>query len=302
MTGWEVAGVLPVFQTPFLDDETLDRATFERQLDWLFEQGADGVVFGMVSEVLRLSSEERDEVATLTARACRGRGASIISVGAESTATALRHARHAVDVGADAVMAAPPMLSRPTDDEIVRYYTAIAEAISVPVIIQDASGYVGFPLPVEVQATLFAELGDRAMFKPESPPIGPRLTQLLDATDQKAKVFEGTGGLYLIDSYRRGVVGTMPAGDLIWALSPLWKALVAGDYDRAYAIAGPLAQIVSLQTSLDSFVAIEKRLLVEQGVFVSSTMRGPTQLAVDTAMDEEVDRLVVLLRSAVGHG
>jgi dihydrodipicolinate synthase/N-acetylneuraminate lyase len=70
-----------------------------------------------------------------------------------------------------------------------------------------------------------------------------------------ARVFEGTGGLYLIDSFRRGVVGTMPAADLIWALSALWRALGHGDYARAYRLAGPLAQMIALQTSLDSFIA-----------------------------------------------
>ena len=61
-------GVLPVFQTPWHDDESLDVETLEREIDWLFGHGADGLVLAMVSEVLRLSSEERDELA---ATACR---------------------------------------------------------------------------------------------------------------------------------------------------------------------------------------------------------------------------------------
>lgn len=301
MSGREIAGVLPVFQTPFRSDGSIDYEIFERQIDWLFDNGADGAVFGMVSEVLRLSSEERDEIASMTCKLCEGRGVSVISVGAESTATALRHSRHAEDAGADAVMAAPPMLSRLSDQETIGYFMEIAEAITIPLIAQDASGYVGFPLSIDVQAKLYAKLGDKVMFKPEAHPIGPRLTKLMEATGHGAKVFEGTGGLYLIDSYRRGVVGTMPAGDLVWALSSLWKSLTVGDFDRAYRICGPLAQIVSLQTSLDSFVAIEKGLLVRQGVFDNATMRGPVELAIDDQSRDEIDRLVDLLRAAVDH-
>jgi 4-hydroxy-tetrahydrodipicolinate synthase len=296
-----VAGVLAVFQTPFDEQGRIDRAVMETQFDWLFANGADGVVFAMVSEVLRLSSEERDEMTALTCKLAANRGASVVSVGAESTAVAIRYARHAQDCGASAVMATPPGLHRVDDDELVRYFMDIAGSVDVPLIVQDASGYVGTPLSIALQAQLHSELGDRVMFKPEAPPIGPRLTQLLGRTGGRARVFEGTGGLYLIDSFRRGVVGTMPAGDLVWALAPLWQALSRGDYARAYRIAGPLALMVSLQTSLDSFVAIEKHLLVKQGVFPSSAMRGPVGDGLDQQTREEIERLMELLRSAVEH-
>ena len=295
----ELAGVLAVFQTPFDGDGRVDHPTMEKLFDWLFANGADGVVFAMVSEILRLSSEERDEVATMTCRLSRGRGACVISVGAESVSTAVRHARHAEDAGADAVMATPPLLHAVGDDELLRYFTAIATSVGIPLVVQDASGYVGRPLSIELQARLFSELGGQVMFKPEAPPIGPRLTRLLDATGGRARAFEGTGGLYLIDSFRRGAVGTMPAGDVVWALAALWRALGSGDFARAYRIAGPLALLISMQTSLDSFVAVEKHLLVRQGIFPSGAMREPVGDVLDAQGREEADRLMDLIRAAV---
>jgi dihydrodipicolinate synthase/N-acetylneuraminate lyase len=293
--------VICVVQTPFGDDGSIDTDTFVRQVEWLFASGADGVAIGMVSEVLRLSGPERDELAALMCQAARGRGAAVVSVGAESTYVAVRHARHAAAVGADAVMATPPLLGRAGDDELFGYFTAIADAVQIPVIVQDASGYVGSALSIDLQARLYAELPDRVMFKPEAHPIGPKLTQLMAATDGKARVLEGNGGMYLVDSFRRGAIGTMPAGDLVWALVPLWRALTAGDFDRAYRISAPLTQLVSLQTSLDSFVAVEKHLLVRQGIFPNAAMRGPVSGSVDDQMYAEVDRLVALLRTAVDH-
>jgi 4-hydroxy-tetrahydrodipicolinate synthase len=298
----QLAGVQVVFQTPFTLDGELDIATLESELDWLFSEGADGVVFAMVSEILRLSSEERDRVAMLASTFARGRGDCVISVGAESVTTAVRHARVAADAGATALMAAPPSLFRVDDSALLRYYLAIATAVELPIVVQDASGYVGAPLSIPLQTALQHELGSRVYFKPEALPIGPRVTELRDATDGAARIFEGMGGLYLIESFRRGAVGTMPAGDLVWALVPLWRALVADDYAGAYRIAGPLAQLVSLQSSLDSFVAIEKRNLVRQGVFPLATMREPAAAHVDAVTLEEVDRLVDQLRDAVAHG
>ena len=58
----QLAGVLPVFQTPYDDRERIDAETLEKEIAWLFECGADGIVMAMVSEVLRLSSEERREL------------------------------------------------------------------------------------------------------------------------------------------------------------------------------------------------------------------------------------------------
>jgi dihydrodipicolinate synthase/N-acetylneuraminate lyase len=297
--GEGLAGVLAVFQTPFGDRDRIDYPALEKLLDWVFANGADGVVFAMVSEILRLSSQERDEVAAAACRLSWGRGSCVISVGAESLAAALCHARHAADAGADAVMATPPLLHTVSDDELLRYFMAIAGSVDTPLIVQDASGYVGRPLSIALQARLQGELGGRVMFKPEAPPVGPRLTRLLAATGGRARVFEGTGGLFLIDSFRRGAVGTMPASDVVWALSALWGALRRGDFPQAYRIAGPLAQLVSLQTSLDSFVAVEKHLLVRQGVLPSARMREPVADVLDEQGRDEADRLADLLREAV---
>ncbi len=294
-----VSGVLPVFQTPFDGRGEVDFEALRGEITWLLDEEADGVAFAMVSEILRLSSYERDAVAAAACEFVGDRGTTIISVGAESTKVALAHAQQAQTVGASAVMATAPALHRADDEELFAYFMAIAGRVDVPIIVQDASSYVGAPLSIGLQARLHRELGDRCMFKPEAAPIGPRLSELMDATDARALVLEGTGGLCLIDAFRRGVVGTMPAADLVWALVALWDALASGDFDRAYEIAGPLALMVSLQTSLDSYVVIEKHLLVAQGVLSSATMRGPVGHALDDATLVECERLMERLRDVV---
>ena len=55
-------------------------------------------------------------------------------------------------------MAIPPVSSALGQDELVRYYTSILESVAVPVIIQDASGSVGRPMPVELQASILEDL------------------------------------------------------------------------------------------------------------------------------------------------
>jgi 4-hydroxy-tetrahydrodipicolinate synthase len=136
-------------------------------------------------------------------------------------------------------------------------------------------------------------------FKPEATPIGPRLSALREATGGKARVFEGTGGMALVDSFRRGIVGTIPGADLIRGIVALWRALAAGDERRVYQLSLPISALVSLQTSLDAFLAIEKYLLVKQGILPSASVRGPVGFALDEETRAEVDRLFELLMSVV---
>jgi dihydrodipicolinate synthase/N-acetylneuraminate lyase len=294
-----LSGVFSVFQTPYNADESIDYATLEKEIHWLFDRGADGIVMAMVSEVLRLSSPERNDLAENACRFGGQRGVVIISVGAESSHTAVAYARHAEKIGADAVMAVPPIAVALGEDELREYYRRILNAIEIPVVVQDASGYVGRPMSIALQARLLDEFGFRVFFKPEAVPIGPRLSELHAATGGRARVFEGTGGIALVDSFRRGIVGTMPGADLIDAIVALWRALTASDDAAAYRIWLPLAALVSLQHSLDAFLAIEKYLLVKQGIFSNTIVRGPTGYALDEPTRREVDRLFELLTQAV---
>jgi dihydrodipicolinate synthase/N-acetylneuraminate lyase len=295
-----LTGVFPVFQTPFHDDESIDFATLAVEIEWLFDRGASGIVMAMVSETLRMSSEERDELAGKVCSLAAGKGPVVISVGAESSHSAIRHAKHAEAQGAAAVMAIPPISIALGRDELHGYYRSILEAVAIPVIVQDASGYVGRPMPVEMQAQILSEFGDeRVLFKPEATPIGPNLSALRDATGGKAKIFEGSGGISLVNSYRRGIVGTMPGAEIIDAQVALWRALGEGSEERIYRLSFPISSLVALQSGLDGFLAVEKYLLVKQGIFPNATIRGPVGYVLDEETRQEVDRLFEILMTEV---
>jgi dihydrodipicolinate synthase/N-acetylneuraminate lyase len=293
-------GVLPVIQTPFTDTEDIDFEALQTEIEWALKNGADGLVIGMVSEVIRLTSAERRELTAFVCGATPG-GISVASCGAESTVEAVRLARHAEESGATALMAVTPLLVNLSDASVVGYYQAIMRATSIPLVVQDASGYVGQSLNPEILVRLHEEFGDRVHAKPEAPPIGPNLSAIREATGGNVPVFEGSGGIALIDSFRRGIRGTMPAVDVCWAVRAIWDALHAGDYETAYQVSGPLCALISLQTELDAYVAIEKDLLRKQGVLSTSRQRGPLGYALDQETMAEVDRLFDRLAAAVSR-
>ena len=104
-----------------------------------------------------------------------------------------------------------------------------------------------------------------------------------------------------MDSFRRGVVGTMPGAEIIQAIVALWRALKAGDDNRAYELSLPISSLIAVQNSLDAFLAVEKYLLLRQGVFKNTVIRGPTGFNPDEETRREVDRLFDLLQNAVEH-
>jgi dihydrodipicolinate synthase/N-acetylneuraminate lyase len=297
-----IGGVLPVLQTPFLDDDTIDEAALGSEIEWVLQCGADGVTVAMVSEVLRLDHDERRELASQVCAMTAGRGLVVISVGAESTAVATRLARHAEAVGASAVMAIPPLSVHLDGTALESYYDAIMAAVDIPVVVQDASAYVGGAVPIAVMASLQRRYDHRLYFKPEAQPIGPQLSALLDATGGKARAFDGSGGIALIDTYRRGIIGSMPGADLCWAIIAIWKALEQDDYDTAYRISMPLSALLATQSTLNSYVVIEKHLLARQGIFTNTRCRGPIDFDLDAATRLQVNTLFEILEAACRSG
>ena len=254
----------------------------------------------MVSEILRLEHDERKRLTELVCDACEEKGPVVVAVGAESTKVAVWLACHAESVGAAAVMAIPPLSVVLPETALIEYFAAIADAVDIPLVVQDASSYVGAPIPITVATALIDSYGERVDLKPEAQPIGPRLSDLLQATAGKARVYDGSGGIALIDTYRRGIVGTMPGADICWAITLLWSLLEDSDFEAAYTISLPLSALIAMQTSLDSYIAIEKYLLYHQRVFRNTICRGPVNYYLDATSKLQVDSYFDLLRIACG--
>jgi 4-hydroxy-tetrahydrodipicolinate synthase len=256
----------------------------------------------MVSELLRLTASERVELTHRLAEFNAGRGVVVAGVGAESTKQAVIYAKEAERAGCHAVMAIPPISTALPDDELLGYYTTLADQVDLPVIVQDASGYVGKAIPLSIHQQLVERFGPaRILFKPEASPIGPNLSKLRDATGGKARIYEGSGGILLIDSYRRGIAGTMPGMEFLTGIVAIWRALERGDDATAYRVYFPVCALVALQlqAGLDGFLAIEKYLLHKQGLFTTDRRRHPYAWSLDDETRCEVDRLCELLSDAL---
>jgi len=294
----QIRGVVPVVHTPFLADDSMDYASLEREMQWALNLQIDGFCTGMVSELQRLTATERNQLHQWLGDFDRGDRCFVASVGAESKTEAIEFAKSAVNHGADAVMAIPPSNSVLHADELEDYFAAIVQAVPVPLIVQDASGYVGAEIPLSVSCSLFDKYGsERIMFKPEANPLGTKLSALRDATRGQAAIFEGSGGISLMDSYARGIAGTIPGMEFLEQVICVWKALENGDVDAAYRAWFPLCALVSLQlqVGLDGFLAVEKYIMQRKGLFSTDRRRQPYEWEMDKETCLELERLLRFL-------
>ena len=165
-----------------------------------------------------------------------------------------------------------------------------------------ASGYVGQPIRIDLFVKLLNRYNnEKILFKPEASPLGPNLSRLRDVSQGRAKIFEGSGGISLVDSYRRKIAGTMPGCDLLDGIVALWKALEKKNEDRIYQLFLPICAIIAIQAQagLDGFIAIEKYILKKKGIFTTTKRRTPYSWELDRETEQEIDRLLLLLDKAL---
>jgi len=276
-----LTGVLPVLQYPVRADGALDIPALRREIDFVFASGCAGVTLAMVSEITRLTLADRLALLEEVMSHVGGRGSVVCSVVAESSAQVIKLAKGAFDRRATALLAALPLTYRVEPAWQESFFRAILEAVPLPLILQDSSGYLGFPLSMDVQLRLFRDFPGQVFFKPESVPVGPVISRLMEETDGEAVIFDGTGGKFLRENFQRGVKGVLPGADTPWAVQSLWRALKEGDTKAASEIQKALLPIFIGMSSLDSYLVAEKFFLRIQGIFESEALLPPASYSID---------------------
>jgi 4-hydroxy-tetrahydrodipicolinate synthase len=126
--------------TPFRDG-AVDETAFRQLVSWQIEQGTRGLLpAGTTGETPTLSHDEHKRVTEICIDETKGRAQVLAGAGSNCTAEAVDFAIHAEGAGADALLVVTPYYNKPTQAGLIRHYTAIADAVSTPVIIYDIPG------------------------------------------------------------------------------------------------------------------------------------------------------------------
>jgi 4-hydroxy-tetrahydrodipicolinate synthase len=150
---WEC--VMPAMTTAFTDDDQLDLKMLGLNLSAQVEAGVTAVILGgTLGEASTLRENERSALLDFTLETVSGRAGVICNIAEQSTKEAVRAALVAEQKGADGLMVLPPMRYKATDSEVVRYFSEIAAATTLPIMIYNNPVDYG----IEVKLNMFEKL------------------------------------------------------------------------------------------------------------------------------------------------
>jgi len=133
-------GSLTALITPF-DKGVVDESAFKRIVEHQISEGTHGLVpCGTTGESPTISHDEHRRLLELTVETANGRAFVLGGAGSNATAEAIELARHAERVGCDAAMCVVPYYNKPSQEGLYRHFAAIAEAISIPLVLYNVPG------------------------------------------------------------------------------------------------------------------------------------------------------------------
>jgi 4-hydroxy-tetrahydrodipicolinate synthase len=284
-------GSIPALLTPFNADGSVDEASFAAHVEWQIAEGSSGLVpVGTTGESPTLSHAEHKRVVELCIEIAKGRVPVIAGAGSNNTLEAIELARHAEKAGADALLVVTPYYNKPTQKGLIAHYSAIAESVSLPIVIYNIPGRSVIDMTPETMGKLASDFKNIIGVKDATGKIervseqritcGKDFVQL-SGEDASALGFNAHGGVGCI-SVTANVAPKLCAD--------FQAATLAGDFKRA----------LELQ---DKLMPLHKAVFMEPGVCgakyalsklgrMSRTVRSPlvptleaqTEAALDNAL------------------
>jgi len=284
-------GVFAILCTPFHADGTLDLASLEQEVDFCLEAGAHGLVCNVnASESWTLTDSERQEVATTVVKKVAGGVPSIIGVSSGSLEISQLLGKHAAEIGADAVMAmpSPSRMGSPVDP--VRFFTALAEAVPLPLVVQNHDAPLGTRMPPELVAAMVNTIPRVDWIKEETVPAGQAISRELELCNAKLRgVMGGLAGRFLLDEHRRGSAGTMPACESADIHTTVWNLLEKGDLNGARHIFNRLLPLLNYEAVSSG---VYKTVLQWRGIIETDYLRSALGNPLDGSDREELRHIL----------
>jgi len=256
----DLRGIHAILYAFFDANEALDRRAMKRQVEICIAAGAHGLAaLGLATEVAKLSEAERRTVMDWAGEDNAGRKPLGLTIFGGSVAEQIAGVRHAKSAGADWVILQPPMVGAYAAVEYIRFFGRVADATDLPVAIQNAPAYMGRGLSAEEIATLCRQHPNVCLLKGEG--SATDIARLVEVTEGRVPVFNGRGGLELIESLQAGCAGLVLAPDCIDHTVRIYDRFRSGDLAAARAdYARVLPAITFIMQSIENFICYGKRI------------------------------------------
>jgi 4-hydroxy-tetrahydrodipicolinate synthase len=294
-------GVCTITLTPFTNDGEVNLEGIGSLTDYYLDSRVHGLtILGIMGEAHKLSDAERSAVMERYISAANGRVPVIVGCSAMATKIATERAREAEEAGAAAVMVAPPNNVRNLD-LVFEHYRRVADAVAVPVVVQDEPVNTGVVMPAAFIARVVNEIEGCRYVKLEEAPTTIKISSLIQKIEdvqKRAGIFGGLGGMYFYEELARGAAGIMTGFAYQEILARTYELFAAGEKREAQEYFFRYLPLIRFEAQLGvGGVGIRKEVFKLRGVIPSSHVRFPAP-----ALDEETLRELGELIELLGLG
>jgi dihydrodipicolinate synthase/N-acetylneuraminate lyase len=271
-------GVFPVVPTIFTGSGALDPEGQRRCVDFMIDAGSNGLcILANFSEQFVLSDEERETLTREILDHVAQRVPVIVTTTHFSTAVCAERSRRAQDLGAAMVMVMPPYHGatiRVPEARIVEFFQRVSDAISIPIMIQDAP-VAGTVLPAALLARMAREIAQVSYFKIETPGAASKLREMIAlGGDAIEGPWDGEEAITLLPDLDAGATGSMTGGGYPDGIRTIMDPYLAGRREEAVAAYARWLPLINYENRQCGLLAA-KVLMREGGIIACDAPRHP---------------------------
>lgn len=288
-----LSGVFSVLPTPFKAGGDVDFDSLGRVVDLAIAAGVDGVTaLGVTGEVSRLLERERTRIVEAVVRKAAGRVTVVAGATADGQRAAIEFSREARSLGANAVMISPPRMAKLNSEAVLTHYKCVAEAVDLPIVVQDYPPISGFAMEPALLARIAREVPAARTIKLEDPPTPLKTTRiLLAAGDAKIGVLGGLGGVFLLEELAAGAAGVMTGFAYPEVLVKVVTLYRAGKVDEAADLFYRFVPLMRFEFQEGIGLAIRKEIYRRRGALADHSTRAPGPM-LDEPTKAALDRVL----------
>ena len=254
-------GVYAILYAFFDTDGRLDRRAMRRQVEASIAAGAHGIAaLGLATEVIKLSADERTRIMDWVTTDVAGRVPVAFTISGETVDVQIAEAGRAWASGADWLIHQPPSKDAIADEAaLVDFFAHVIAGDQRPSAIQNAPAYLGVGLGRDGLLELRRRSPRFRLLKGEGPAV--EIAEVVAALGKAFPVFNGRGGLELVDNLRAGCAGVIVAPDVVDLLAGVFEAMRMGrDAEAEELYRRALPAIVFVMQSIDTLITYGKRI------------------------------------------
>lgn len=238
-------GACVALATPFQENGSVDFESLARMLEFQIQNGTDAIlVCGTTGEPSTMTREEQKSVIDFSVKQVAGRVPVIASTGGNNTAEVIEKSKAAQALGADGLLIVTPYYNKTTQAGLIAHYTAVADAVDLPIIVYNVPGRTGLNMTPQTLAALSYHKNIAGM--KEASGNMAQVSEMIRLCQGRLDVYSGEDGLVLPLMALGGqgvisVVSNIAPRDM----HDLAAAMLRGDLETARALqfkVSPLAE------------------------------------------------------------